>query len=137
MNTIDFQPTKFEDNGEHSEKFQYISYNRMLDGDIQQFFVTKEAAIFYYTEGIEEEVFIQHELNDPANFPKFKDCQDQILKIISPEGILSNEINVQYRIGRIMNIESVDKPFYAVRDDQYLGEEQDYITFYKVQLVRK
>lgn len=137
LNTINFQPSKFIDNGEHSEKYQYISYNRMLDGGIHQFFVTKEAAIVYYTEGIEEDIFIQNELNNPTNFPKFKDFQNQILKIVTQDTILSNEINVPYRIGRILNIESLDKPFYAVRDDDFLGEEHDFITFYKLQLVRK
>lgn len=137
LNTIDFKPSKFIDNGEHSEKYQYISYNSMLDGDINQFFVTKEAAIVYYTEGIEEDIFIQNELNNPTNFPKFKDFQNQILKIVTQDTILSNEIIIPYRIGRIMNIESLDKPFYAVRDDDFIGEEHDFVTFYKLQLVRK
>ncbi|MCH7412940.1 hypothetical protein MM213_05570 [Belliella sp. R4-6] len=137
LNTIDFQPSKFMDNGEHSEKYQYISGTKMLDGRVRQLFVTDKGVVITYTEGIDEDTFIQNELNNPKNFPKYKDFQNQILKIISPEGLLSNEINVPYRIGRIMNIESVDKPFYAVRDDEYLEEEQDFVTFYKLQLVNK
>jgi hypothetical protein len=137
LNTVDFQPSKFLDNGEHQEKYQYISGTRMLDGHIRQLFVTKKGTVVFYTEGIDEDIFIQNELNNPKNFPKYKDFQKQILKIIFQDSTLSNEINIPYRIGTIMNIEELDKPFYALRDEDYLGEEQDYITFYKLQLVKK
>jgi hypothetical protein len=135
--TVDFKPSKFLDNGEHQEKYQYISGRRMLDGRIKQLFVTKKGTVVTYNEGIEEDIFIQNELNIPKNFPKYKDFQNQILKIIVKDSILSNEITVPYNIGRIMNIEELDEPFYALRDDEFIGKEQDYITFYKLQLVRK
>jgi hypothetical protein len=137
LKTIPFLPSKFEDNGEHTEKYQYISGTQMLDGGIKQFFPLRKGLVVLYEEGIKEEIFIQNELNDPKNFPKYKDFQKQILKIVLPDSSLSNEINVPYRIGRIMNIEELNEPFYALRDDEYLGEEQDYLTFYKLQLVKK
>ncbi|GAB2611665.1 hypothetical protein [Belliella aquatica] len=137
LNTLDFQPSKFIDNGEHSEEYQRISGRRMLDGGIRQLFVTDKGIVITYTEGIDEDTFIQNELNNPKNFPKYKDFQNQILKIVSQDTILSNEIIIPYKIGRILNIESLDKPFYAVRDDDFIGEEHDFITFYKLQLVRK
>ncbi|MCL6259730.1 hypothetical protein M3O96_11565 [Aquiflexum sp. TKW24L] len=137
INTVDFKPSKFLDNGEQQEPYQYISRKRMLDGDIRQLFVTQKGTVIIFLEGIEEEIFIQNELNIPKNFPRYKDFQNQILKIILPDSSLSNEIQIPYRIGRFMNIEELDKPFYALRDDDYLGEEQDYITFYKLQLVKK
>jgi hypothetical protein len=125
------------DNGEHQKEYEYISRTRMLDGEIRQLFVTQKGTIIIFLEGIEEEIFIQNELNIPKNFPKYKDFQNQILKIILPDSSLSNEIIIPYRIGRFLNIEELDKPFYALRDDDYLGEEQDYITFYKLQLIKK
>ncbi len=137
LSTIDFQPSKFLDNGEHQEKYQYISGTKMLDGQIKQLFVTKKGSVIIYFEGIEEDVFIQNELKVPKNFPKYKDFQNQILKVIYQDSILSNEIIIPYKIGEIMNIEELDKPFYALRDDDFLGEEHDYITFYKLQLVKK
>lgn len=137
INTVDFQPSKFLDNGEHQEEYQYISGTKMLDGDIRQLFVTQKGTIIIFLEGIEEEIFIPNELNIPKNFPKYKDFQNQILKIILPDSSLSNEIKIPYRIGRFLNIEELEKPFYALRDDDYLGEEQDYITFYKLQLIKK
>ncbi|HSI75258.1 MAG TPA: hypothetical protein VK957_05175 [Lunatimonas sp.] len=109
----------------------------MLDGRTKQLFVTKKGTVIFYNEGIEEDGFVQNELNIPKNFPKYKDFQNQILKIIVKDTILSNEIIVPYSIGRIMNIEELDEPFFALRDDDFIGEEQDYITFYKLQLVKK
>jgi hypothetical protein len=135
--TVDFKPAKFLDNGEHQKEYQYISGRRMLDGEIRQLFVTEKGTVVYYDEGIEEDIFVQNELNLPKNFPKYKDFQKQVLKIITQDSVLSNEIIVPYRIGRIMNIEKLDKPFFALRDDDFIGEEQEYITFYKLQLVKK
>lgn len=135
--TVDFKPAKFLDNGEHQKEYQYISGRRMLDGEIRQLFVTEKGTVVYYDEGIEEDIFVQNELNLPKNFPKYKDFQKQVQKIISQDSVLSNEIIVPYRIGRFMNIEKLDKPFYALRDDDFIGEEQEYITFYKLQLVKK
>ncbi|WP_009032821.1 hypothetical protein [Indibacter alkaliphilus] len=63
--------------------------------------------------------------------------QNKVMKIVLQDSTLSNEIVVPYKIGAILNIEAWDKPFYAVRDDDFLGEEQDYITFYKLHLQRK
>ena len=137
LHTYNFEPTKFLDNGEHSKPYEYISFSRMRDASIQQFFPTKQGIFLLYTEGISEEIYAQYELKKPENFPQHKDHQRQIIKIINPDSTLSNEINLSYRIGRILNIESLSKPFYALRNDEYLGEEQDYLTFYKLQLVQK
>lgn len=137
LKTIDFKPSKFLDNGEHPEKNQYISYFKMLDGRIHQLFVTDKETIVFYREGIEEDVFNQNELKLRENFPKYKDFQNQVLKIISQDATLSNEIIVPYNIGSILNIEKLDKPFYALRNDEFIGEEQDFITFYKLQLEKK
>jgi hypothetical protein len=137
LNTVDFKPAKFLDNGEHQEKYQYISNVKMLDGMIRQLFATKKGVAVIYFEGIDEDIFLQNELNLPKNFPKYKDFQNQVLKIIFQDSILSNEIIVPYNIGRIMNIEALDKPFYALRDDEFIGVEKDFITFYKLQLVKK
>lgn len=137
VNTVNFKPSKFQDNGEHSDKYQYISGSKMLDGDIQQFFATPQASIVIYTEGIGEDTYMQNDLKNPDNFKKHYLFQRKILKLIKQDSTLSNEIDLPYRIGRILNIESVDKPFYALRNDEYLGEEQDYLTFYKLRLVQK
>jgi hypothetical protein len=137
INTVDFKPSKFLDNGEHSEKYQYINGSKMRDGEIRQFFSTPEGNIVLFSEGINEEIFAENELNTRENFRKQDDFQKLFIKIVQRDSTLSNEIEITQRIGRILNIESVSKPFYALRNDEYLGEEQDYITFYKLQLVKK
>ncbi|WP_373522557.1 hypothetical protein [Aquiflexum sp.] len=78
LNTIDIQPSKFLDNGEHQEKYQYISERKMLDGEIRQLFVTEKGSVVIFMEGIDEDVFFQNELHIPKNFPKYKDFQNQI-----------------------------------------------------------
>jgi len=137
LRTYHFNPSKFLDNGEHSKPYEYVSFRRMRDGSIQQFFPTEEGIFILYTEGISEDIYIQNELNIQGSIPRHKDFQRQIIKIIQPDSTLSNEINVPYSIGRILNIKSLDEPFYALRDDEFIGEEQDYITFYKLKLVQK
>ncbi|MBR9775563.1 MAG: hypothetical protein GYB55_11305 [Cytophagales bacterium] len=137
LSTVDFKPSKFLDNGEHPEKNQYIDYFKMLDGRVRQFFVTDKGTVVFYEEGIEEEIFTQNELKLRENYPKYKDFQNQVMKIISQDATLSNEIIVPYNIGSILNIEKLNKPFYALRNDEFIGEEQDFITFYKLQLEKK
>ncbi|WP_339925179.1 hypothetical protein [uncultured Cyclobacterium sp.] len=137
LSTVDFKPSKFLDNGEHPEKNQYISHFKMLDGKIKQLFVTENETVVFYEEGIEEDIFIQNELKLRENYPKYKDFQNQVFKIIAQDATLSNEIIVPYKIGYILNIENLDKPFYALRNDDFIGEEQDFLTFYKLQLLRK
>jgi hypothetical protein len=137
LHTYDLEPSKFLDNGEHSKPYEYISFSKMLDGSIQQLFPTEEGIFVLYTEGISEEIYQQNELKEPVNFPLHKVFQRQVIKIINTDSTLSNEIDVPYSIGRILNIESLSEPFYALRDDDYIGEEKDFLTFYKLKLVQK
>ncbi|GAB2496761.1 hypothetical protein [Algoriphagus taiwanensis] len=137
LSTLNFQPSRFEDNGEHTEKYQYISGTQMLDGRIKQLFPTMEGIVVTFEEGITEDVFVQNELKDPKNFPLYPQFQNQVLKIVQLDGSLSNEIIIPNQIDRMVGLTSLSEPFYAVRDDEWLGEEQDYITFYKLKLVRK
>ncbi|MDP2041513.1 MAG: hypothetical protein Q8S14_01440 [Algoriphagus sp.] len=137
LKTIPFNPSRFEDNGEHSEAYQYISGTTMLDGDIRQFFPTNQGIVVIFEEGIKEDIFVQNDLKDPKNFPLYPTLQNQILKIVQVDGTLSNEIIIPRSIDRILAIESLDEPFYALRDDDFIGEEQEYLTFYKLRLRQK
>jgi len=137
VNTIDFKPSKFLDNGEHEKEYQYISGSKMRDGEIRQLFSTAEGNIVIFSEGIDEDIFAQNQLNTPEHFRESDNFQKVFLKIIQQDSTLSNEIEITRRIGRILNIESLSKPFYALRNDEFLGEEQDYLTFYKLKLIEK
>ena len=137
LSTLNFHPSRFEDNGEHSEPYQYKSHTSMLDGRIKQLFPTTDGIVVTFEEGITEDVFLQKELKDPKNFPLYPRFQNQVLKIVQLDGSLSNEIIIPNQIDRMVGLTSLNEPFYAVRNDEWLGEEQDYITFYKLKLVRK
>jgi hypothetical protein len=137
LSTLNFQPSRFEDNGEHSEAYQYISGSIMKDGSIKQLFPTKEGIVVTFEEGITADIFAQNDLKDPNNFPLYPQFQNQILKIIQLDGTLSNEIIIPNQVDRLVGLQSLDEPFHAIRDDEWIGEEQDYITFYKLKLVRK
>ena len=137
LKTYDFKPSNFLENGEHSKPYEYISFTTMRDASIRQFFPTEQGIFVLYTEGISEDIFQQYELKKPENFLLHNNFQRQIVKIIHSDSTLSNEIDLPYSIGRILNIESLNKPFYALRNDEYIGEEQEYLTLYKLQLVKK
>lgn len=109
----------------------------MLDGNIRNIFPTKQGMVVVYDEGISEDIFVQNELKEPKNFPVYLNFQNHILKIIQPDGSLSNEIIVPNSIKRLLPIEDLDKPFLALRNDEFIGEEQDYLTFYKLRLIQK
>ncbi|WP_026956581.1 hypothetical protein [Algoriphagus vanfongensis] len=137
IKTITFSPSVFYDNGEHTKAYEYISMNRMLDARISGFYPRHDGIFVTYTEGISEEIFTQNELKFPKNFPKYGEFQRHILKFMNTDSIWSNEIIIPNTIDQILNIESLAKPFYALRNDEYIGEEQDYLTFYKLKLVQK
>ncbi len=137
LKTIKFLPSKFEDNGEHKEAYQYISGSEMLDGAIKQFFATNQGIVLTFDEGITADIFVQNNLKDPKNFPLYPSFQNRILKIAQVDGSLSNEIIIPRSIDRILSIKSLEEPFYALRNDEYIGEEEDYLTFYKLRLVQK
>lgn len=137
VETISFSPSVFFDNGEHNKAYEYISGSKMLDGRISGFYPRSDGIFVTYTEGISEDIFTQNELKNPKNFPKYVEHQSHILKFMNTDSIWSNEIIIPSNIDQILNIESLSKPFYALRNDDYIGEEQDYLTFYKLHLVQK
>lgn len=137
LKTIPFNPSRFEDIGEHSEPYQYISRYKILDGNIRQFFPTKQGIVVIFEEGIKGDIFVQNDLKNPENFPLYSNFQNQILKIVQVDGSLSNEIIIPRSIDRILAIKSLEEPFFALRDDDYIGEEQEFLTFYKLRLISK
>ncbi|UZD24641.1 hypothetical protein PBT90_14765 [Algoriphagus halophytocola] len=137
VRTFTFSPSVFLDNGEHTKAYEYISGSRMLDGRISGFYPRHDAIFVTYTEGISEDIFTQNELKLPKNFPKYGEFQRHILKFMNTDSVWSNEITIPNKIDQILNIESLAQPFYALRNDEWLGEEQDYLTFYKLKLVQK
>jgi hypothetical protein len=137
LQTISFSPTVFFDNGAHTKEYEYISGSRMQDGRISGFYPRVDGLFVTYHEGISEDIFTQNELKNPKNFSRYSEFQNHILKFMSTDSIWSNEITIPNNIDHILNIEALSKPFFALRNDEYIGEEHDYLTFYKLQLVKK
>lgn len=137
LKSIDFEPSEFNLIPGQKEPVGYVSGNTMYEGGIEGVFASEDKVIVYYRSGIKEDIFKQNELNKPTNYYKYPDFNRQFLRIYNPKPGLSNEIELLPSIDFILNIESIDKPFYALRNDEYIGEEQDYLTFYKLQLLQK
>ncbi|MEP0710310.1 hypothetical protein [Algoriphagus sp.] len=137
LESINFEPSNFNLIPGQKEKVGHVSGNTMYEGGIEGVFASDDKVIVYYRSGIKEDIFKQNELKKPTNYYKYPDFNKQFLRIYNTKSGLSNEIEVPAFIDFILNIESLDKPFYALRHDEYLGEEQDFLTFYKLQLVQR
>ena len=137
VESIDFEPSNFILIPGQKEKVGHVSGNIMYEAEIEGVFSSDNTVIVYYSSGISEDTFKQFELKEPKNYYKYPEYRKVYLKIFNPDSGLSNEIEIPSSIDFILNIESISKPFYALRNDEYIGEEQDYLTFYKLQLVQK
>lgn len=137
VKTFEFNPSKFLDNGEHTKENESVSGVKMIDGRMESFYPCEDGFAVIYTEGIDEDIFAQYELKKTENFPLYPEHQRRIIKIMNTDSVWSNEIVISNHISHILNIESLSKPFFALRNDEYIGEEQDYVTFYELQLVQK
>ncbi|SFB54968.1 hypothetical protein [Algoriphagus aquimarinus] len=137
LESIDFDPKEFVLIPGQKEKVGYVSGNTMYEASVEGIYSSGDTVIVYYSGGITEDIFQQFELNLPKNFYKYPEYRKNFLRAYNPTSGLSNEIELPPSIDFILNIESMTKPFYALRNDEYIGEEQEYLTFYKLKLVQK
>ncbi len=137
LESIDFGPSEFNLVQGQKEKVGYVSGNTMYEAAIEGVFSSDGTVIVYYSSGISEDIFKQFELKEPKNYYKYPDYRKNFIRVYNPTSGLSNEVKIPSCIDFILSIESPSKPFYALRNDEYLGEEQEYLTFYKLQLVQK
>jgi len=137
LESIDFEPSEFNLIPGQKEKVGYVSGNTMYEASVEGIYSSEGTVIVYYSGGITEDIFKQFKLNLPKNFYKYPAYRKNFLRTYNPKSGLSNEIELPPSIDYILHIESISKPFYALRNDEYLGEEQDYLTFYKLLLVQK
>lgn len=118
-----------------------VTYEQMMtmsEARITGIYSDPKHLILTYDGGIDSDTFLQNELKKKENFHRYSEFNTSFLKVFSFEkGTWSNEVKIPAKIDLILNIESTEKSFYALRNDEWLGEEQDYITFYKLKLVRK
>ena len=115
----------------------YQEKMKMYEAEIKAVYSDPDHVIVSYHGGIDGDTFVNNELKERENYPRYPEFLKNYLKIYRQGQGWSNELIIPSKIKIILNIESVDKPFYALRNDEFIGEEQDYLTFYKLQLVRK
>lgn len=135
METLDFKPKKFvQMPGEKSESVS--SHNRLVRGEVKNLYPVSNGLAVYYSEGIDEEKYQRESLHEKENWSKWINFNAFKLKVFMENKGWSNEIQVPSYITTISGLDNLDE-FIGLRNDVYLGEEQDFLTFYKMRLVRK
>ncbi|PZX50202.1 hypothetical protein [Algoriphagus chordae] len=137
IETIDLKPTKFIEAPELKDKYENYNYEKLVEGNVFGVFAEENQFVVHYSEGISEEIYSTQEFDFPKDFPKLIDLNQSYLKVYNSEKGWSNEIPIPKKVYKIFAMEGLNQPFFALRNDEYLGEEQDYLTFYKLQLVQK
>ncbi|MCH7409000.1 hypothetical protein MM239_06315 [Belliella sp. DSM 111904] len=135
--SFDILPSDFKLLPGKKTPYTYQEEMKMEEARIHGIYSDQHNIIVTYYGGIDEDTFTNHELKERGNFSRYPEFLKNYLKIYHCEYGWSNELVIPSKVKTILNIESVDKVFFALRNDDFLGEEQDYTTFYKIQLVRK
>jgi hypothetical protein len=134
--SMEFNPSEFQLIQGQKKPVTYTQMMQLHEGSIEAIYSDPSHLIVYYKGGIDSETFQANELKERKNFSRYPEFEKAFLRIYNSLG-WSNEIRLPSQIGPILNIESTDKEFYALRNDVFLGEEQEYLTFYKLRLVSK
>ncbi|SFB54976.1 hypothetical protein [Algoriphagus aquimarinus] len=137
IETIDLNPTKFIEAPELKDKYENYNYEKLVEGNIFGVFANENQFVVHFSEGISEDIFSANEFNFPEDFTKLIDLNQSYLKVYNSEKGWSNEIPIPKKVYQIFAMEGLNQPFFALRNDEYIGEEQDYLTFYKLKLVQK
>ncbi|MCH6200392.1 hypothetical protein MMU07_12450 [Aquiflexum sp. LQ15W] len=135
--SMDINPIDFKLMPGQKTPVTYQEMTKMFEANIQGIFSDSNHIIVTYHGGIDSDTFAKNNLKERENFYLYPHFVKNYLKIYWYGYGWSNEVMLPSKIDFILNIESVDKPFYALRDDDFLGEEQNHITFYKLKLVKK
>ena len=135
--SIDMKPTDFKLIPGQKTPVTYQEFTKMYEARIHGIYSDPNHVIVAYNGGIDGDTFVHNNLMERENFPRHPEFLKNYLKIYRHGYGWSNELLIPSKIKIILNIESVEKPFYALRNDDFIGEEQDFITFYKLQLVKK
>jgi hypothetical protein len=135
--SMDIKPKEFILMPGQKTPVTYQESSKMYEAQILGIYSDSNHIMVSYHGGIDGDTFVNNNLKERENFYRYPKFRKTYLKIYKNGYGWSNELIVPSKIKLILNIESVDKPFYALRDDDFLGEEQDYVTFYKLKLVKK
>ena len=135
--SINFLPEDFKLIPAQKSYLTPFQMTQMYEAQIRGIYSDQRHIIIAYQGGIDGDTFVNNNLKERENFYRYPEFKKDYLKIYQYGSGWSNEMIIPSKVKLILNIEAVDKPFYALRNDEYLGEEQDYLTFYKLQLIQK
>jgi hypothetical protein len=135
--SINMKPSEFKTMPGQKTQVTYQEKSKMYEAGINGIYSDPNHVIVTYHGGIDSDTFVTNELIERENIPRHPEFLKNYLKIYRHGHGWSNELLIPSKIKIILNIESVEKPFYALRNDDFIGEEQDYLTFYKLQLMKK
>ncbi len=105
-----------------------------IPGMIDGLYAFENGVAVNYLEGITEEALKQGQGNDPNSQTN---PQNHILKVYLKDKGWSNEIVIPMEISYLLNFESPEKEFYALKNDPVSSVERSAITFYKLRLSKK
>jgi len=137
IESLAFNPNEFILGEALKDEYEYNDFSKLVEGRIQAVYVDEKNLVVHFWGGMNEEQFAIGDYSNPDNFMKVFDQLDNYFKIHTAENGWSDEILIPKKVSTIFEIGTIDKPFFALRNDEYLGEEQDFITFYKLQLIKK
>lgn len=135
--SIDMDPTDFKLIPGQKTPVTYQEFTKMNEAQIHGIYADPDHVIVTYYGGIDEDTFASNRLKEKENFFRYPEFRKHYIKVYRHGHGWSNELLVPPKIKLFLTIESVDKPFYALRDDDFIGEEKDCLTFYKLTLVEK
>lgn len=133
IESIPLQATKFIE--EEGRKDPQGPMPRVYFGNVRALYPFEDGVVVYYNEGIDEDTFLNNGLGERENFILYPYFDKRILKIHHASTGWSNEIAVPAEVRFFLNIASPEEDIYALRNDDVVGEEQDFVTIYKMRLV--
>lgn len=137
METIDLEIDEFITSPVLKDEFEYYSFKKLIEGFLEGVYLNGNLIVCQYKKGIAEEEYALQQFEFPKDFGKLDYLNPTYLKIYERNGGWSNEIKVPEKVETIFSMYNPAEPFFGMRNDEWLGVEQDYITFYKLKLVRK
>jgi hypothetical protein len=119
--SIDINPIDFKLMPGQKTPVTYQEMTKMFEAKIHGIYSDSKHIMISYHGGIDGDTFVNNNLKERENFFRYPEFLNSYLKIYRFGYGWSNEILVPSKIDFILNIESVDQPFYALRDDDFLS----------------
>ncbi|WP_232835134.1 hypothetical protein [Pleomorphovibrio marinus] len=115
--SIDMEPTDFKLLPGQKTTVTHQERITMNEAQIHGMYADPNHIMVTYYGGIDSETIVNNSLKDRENFSRYPEFRKNYIKIYKQGEGWSNELLIPSKIKIILNIESVEKPFYALRND--------------------